>query len=167
MNTNHLIRRLPSKVNQPSSTSKMRARQVTVKLKLANKLPRIEMLILALLLIAHSAASGLSEMAPRITIQPSDLVAIEGESAELNCDAEGEPEPSIEWYHNGQLIKASTHSRTTMAGSIQFLDIRPPTPTSTATSNSKPSDTGIYYCLARNSLGQARSRNASLQVACK
>lgn len=111
----------------------------------------------------------LVDSAPRITIQPNDLIAIEGESTELNCDAEGQPEPIIEWYHNGQLIKASTQSRTTMGGSIQFLDIRP-----TTTSNSQvtkqqqaSTDTGIYYCLARNSLGIAKSRNASLQVACK
>lgn len=113
------------------------------------------------------------EMAPRITIQPNDLIAIEGESAELNCDAEGEPEPTIEWYHNGQLIKSSTHSRTTMGGSIQFLDIRPSTLSTTSSSSTgsspqhKPTDTGIYYCLARNSLGETKSRNASLQVACK
>lgn len=119
---------------------------------------------MTLVLLFADLIEASSELAPRITIQPNDLIAIEGESTELNCDAEGEPEPTIEWYHNGQLIKASTHSRTTMGGSIQFLDIRP---ASTATLNGKPSDIGIYYCLARNSLGQAKSRNASLQVACK
>lgn len=108
---------------------------------------------------------------PRITIQPNDLIAIEGESTELNCDAEGEPQPSIEWYHNGQLIKASSQTRTTMGGSIQFLDIRSNSSSSASFASTLPatttSDAGIYHCLARNSLGQERSRNASLQVACK
>ena len=121
----------------------------------------------------HCKAVVLDESPPRITIQPNDLVAIEGESAELNCDAEGLPEPSIEWYHNGHLIKASTYSRTTMGGSIQFLDIRAPSASSSIGLASQQqqlgagSDAGVYYCLARNSLGQAQSRNASLQVACK
>lgn len=113
----------------------------------------------AALVLAHEPASEGLSGAPRITIQPNDLVAIEGESAELNCDAEGEPEPAIEWFHNGQPVRASSHSRTTMAGSIQFLDIRP--------AGAAASDTGTYHCVARNSLGEARSRNASLQVACK
>lgn len=107
---------------------------------------------------------------PRITIQPNDLIAVEGESTELNCDADGEPQPSIEWYHNGQLIKASSQTRTTMGGSIQFLDIRPSSSSLSASSLVQPatvSDAGVYHCLARNSLGQERSRNASLQVACK
>lgn len=122
-----------------------------------------------LLLLLHNKIIVVeADSAPRITIQPNDLVAIEGESAELNCDVDGQPEPTIEWYHNGQLIKSSTQSRTTMGGSIQFLDIRPQS--SSINNNGKQhqtSDTGIYYCLARNSLGHARSRNASLQVACK
>lgn len=113
---------------------------------------------------AGAFVSASSDSAPRITIQPNDLIAIEGESAELNCDAEGQPEPTIEWYHNGQLIKASSNSRTTMGGSIQFLDIRP---TTTKLQLQHTSDTGVYFCLAKNALGQARSRNASLQVACK
>ena len=118
----------------------------------------------------------------RITIQPNDLIAIEGESAELNCDAEGRPEPTIEWYHNGQLIKSSTNSRTTMGGSIQFLDIRPNifSPSLSSSSAAKQnrhqqqqqqqqqqSDAGVYHCVAKNQFGEARSRNATLQVACK
>lgn len=130
---------------------------------------------IVLLLLLHDKSIVVNaDSAPRITIQPNDLIAIEGESAELNCDADGQPEPTIEWYHNGQLIKTSTQSRTTMGGSIQFLDIRPPLSYSNSIGNSnrnnkqhQTSDTGIYYCLARNSLGHARSRNASLQVACK
>lgn len=119
--------------------------------------------------------------AVRITIQPNDLIAIEGESAELNCDAEGEPEPTIEWYHNGHLIKSSSNSRTTLAGSIQFLNIRPGIQSSLQASKQSTTDTksrhqlsleeasdaGVYYCLARNQHGEAKSRTATLQVACK
>lgn len=28
-------------------------------------------------------------------------------------------------------------------------------------------DTGTYYCLAKNEVGKAKSRNATLEVACK
>lgn len=128
------------------------------------------------------ALSQNSPAPPRITIQPNDLVAIEGESAELNCDAEGDPEPTIEWFHNGELIKTSSQTRTTMGGSIQFLDIRPPAQqppvtgaqvasSALSSSNSQRgndySDAGTYHCLASNAFGSTRSRNATLQVACK
>jgi hypothetical protein len=103
----------------------------------------------------------------KITVQPNDLIAIEGESSELNCDAEGDPEPVIEWYHNGQLIRSSTNTRTTMGGSIQFLDVRPNVGPEDAGQQQQQSDAGVYYCLAKNQFGQARSRNATLQVACK
>ena len=89
------------------------------------------------------------------------MVAIEGESTELNCDAEGgETEPTIEWFHNGQLISSSSQSRTTMGGSIQLLDVRPP-------GDGAQSDAGRYQCVARSNGAEARSRNATLQVACK
>lgn len=120
-----------------------------------------------------SEASASELMEPRITIQPNDLIVIEGESTELNCDAEGQPAPIIEWYHNGVFISSSTPTRTTMGGSIQFLDIRPAQASgaagavATVANELRPSDTGTYYCLAKNSLGTAKSRNASLQVACK
>lgn len=106
-------------------------------------------------------AEGSEEMAPRITIQPNDLIVTEGESSEMNCDAEGWPAPTIEWFHNGQNITSKTRSRTTLGGSIMFLDAKPPA------SSGWQSDTGNYHCEARNSLGRATSRNASLQVACK
>lgn len=102
------------------------------------------------------------EMAPRITIQPNDLIVTEGESSEMNCDAEGWPTPTIEWYHNGQNITSKTQSRTTLGGSIMFLDVKPG-----SANGAWQSDTGIYYCVAKNELGQATSRNATLQVACK
>jgi len=107
----------------------------------------------------------------RITIQPQDLIALEGESFELNCDAEGDPKPSIEWYHDGHLISSFSQSRTTMGGSIQFLDIRPNGAQASGGHPARPkpkqSDAGVYHCLARNQFGEARSRNATLQVACK
>lgn len=117
-----------------------------------------------LMLVALGVPRGIaSDSAPRITIQPNDLIAIEGETTELNCDAEGQPKPTIDWYHNGRLIR-TTHLRTIMGGSIQFLDVRPDWKSS---QQQAASDAGTYYCLARNSLGSAQSRNASLQVACK
>lgn len=121
----------------------------------------LSLLLLASLIGPELRVEASDEMAPRITIQPNDLIVTEGESSEMNCDAEGWPTPTIDWYHNGHNITSKTRSRTTLGGSIMFLDVKP------TTSGGWQSDTGTYHCVARNSLGQATSRNASLQVACK
>ena len=155
-----------SKNRKPQSSGKMWEPKLNARLSLKCNSVEATLLCLALIGLLAGQTSRCDDQLPvRITIQPNDLVAIEGESAELNCDAEGEPQPTIEWYHNGQLIRASTNSRTTMGGSIQFLDIRPPLTDSALEPGS--GDSGVYHCLARNALGEARSRNAILQVACK
>lgn len=104
------------------------------------------------------------DSAPRIVEDPSDLIVSKGEPATLNCKAEGRPVPSVEWYKDGERVETDkddprSHRMLLPSGSLFFLRI-------VHGRRSKP-DEGIYTCVARNYLGEAISRNASLDVASK
>lgn len=101
---------------------------------------------------------------PRIAEDPSDLIVSKGEPATLNCKAEGRPTPTIEWYKDGERVETDrddprSHRMLLPSGSLFFLRI-------VHGRRSKP-DEGVYTCVARNYLGEAVSRNASLDVASK
>ncbi|XP_068509225.1 roundabout homolog 3 isoform X3 [Syngnathus scovelli] len=104
----------------------------------------------------------LEDAAPRIVEHPSDLIVSKGEPATLNCKAEGRPTPMVEWYKDGERVETDredprSHRMLLPSGSLFFLRI-------VHGRRSKP-DEGIYVCVARNYLGEALSRNASLEVA--
>ncbi|TWW74947.1 Roundabout -like protein 2 [Takifugu flavidus] len=99
---------------------------------------------------------------PRIVEHPSDLIVSKGEPATLNCKAEGRPTPTVEWYKDGERVETDrdnprSHRMLLPSGSLFFLRI-------VHGRRSKPDD-GSYVCVARNYLGDAVSRNASLEVA--
>ncbi|GAA6106374.1 roundabout homolog 2-like isoform X1 [Tachysurus ichikawai] len=104
----------------------------------------------------------LEDSPPRIVEDPSDLIVSKGEPATLNCKAEGRPTPSVEWYKDGEHVETDkddprSHRMLLPSGSLFFLRI-------VHGRRSKP-DEGVYTCVARNYLGEAVSRNASLEVA--
>ncbi|XP_056296813.1 roundabout homolog 2-like isoform X2 [Pseudoliparis swirei] len=112
--------------------------------------------------IASGSRARFEDGAPRIAEDPSDLIVSKGEPATLNCKAEGRPPPSIEWYKDGERVETDkddprSHRMLLPSGSLFFLRI-------VHGRRSKP-DEGVYTCVARNYLGEAISRNASLDVA--
>lgn len=99
---------------------------------------------------------------PRIVEQPPDLLVSRGEPATLPCRAEGRPRPHIEWYKNGARVSTAhedprAHRLLLPSGALFF-------PRIVHRRRARP-DEGVYTCVARNYLGAAASRNASLEVA--
>ena len=100
---------------------------------------------------------------PRITEHPLNMTVARNEPVTLSCKASGNPRPTIEWFRNGQLVKMApedpvSHRILLPDGSLFFLK---------AMQSKKEQDGGIYWCVASNEVGVARSNNATLEIACK
>ncbi|XP_070645768.1 roundabout homolog 2 isoform X10 [Bos indicus] len=144
------------------------------------KITRLELLFILMLFFSGSTLSKLTrtpwkgkpwkggsrlrqeDFPPRIVEHPSDVIVSKGEPTTLNCKAEGRPTPTIEWYKDGERVETDkddprSHRMLLPSGSLFFLRI-------VHGRRSKP-DEGSYVCVARNYLGEAVSRNASLEVA--
>ena len=92
---------------------------------------------------------------PVIIKQPSDVVAEKNSPADLECGVLEPSKATIHWLHNGVKVEDDTKRVTMNDGSLHFVRV---------TRNRKRTHAGIYQCVASNSYGTTRSRNASLIV---
>ena len=83
----------------------------------------------------------------------ADLIENETNPATLNCQAIGEPVPSISWYFKGVMINVSNTSKYKISNTKRDTTI-----TSLLTiSNVQSSDVGNYTCQAENKIGTDQS----------
>uniref|UniRef100_A0A182M043 Ig-like domain-containing protein n=1 Tax=Anopheles culicifacies TaxID=139723 RepID=A0A182M043_9DIPT len=90
---------------------------------------------------------------PEIVVQPRDIEISYGQTAVFSCKASGDPRPEIVWLYEENPVRSDTDGRVTLLpdGSLRIDEI-------------VPADAGQYACIARNSLGESRSRTAHLAV---
>nr|XP_054608122.1 hemicentin-1 isoform X2 [Nothobranchius furzeri] len=85
------------------------------------------------------------QSAPVITIEPVGTVVDAGTTVMLNCQAEGEPTPTIEWSRQGRPLLANDRISTFPNGSLRLT-------------RAQKEDTAEYECVARNLLGSVLVR---------
>ncbi|RVE53566.1 hypothetical protein evm_001707 [Chilo suppressalis] len=95
--------------------------------------------------------------APRIKEHPVDTIVGRSEPATLRCVSEGKPKPVIHWYKDGSpLAPTDNPHRVLLEDGLLFLRVM---------RGKKESDEGVYWCVARNTVGEAVSKNATLTIA--
>lgn len=78
---------------------------------------------------------GAVSVPPQVQLGPRVLKVLAGEILDLNCVAEGSPEPRLNWSKDGVTLQGGGP-----AGSVHFSAIQ-------------TSDAGVYRCEASNSAG--------------
>ncbi|XP_060535889.1 peroxidasin isoform X2 [Cylas formicarius] len=95
----------------------------------------------------------LISVAPIFTIQPENVHALTGNNVRLECVASGTPEPEITWFKN-DLEVLPNDERVFYNADRSVLEIN----------RAKESDSGLYICEARNSVG-TREVSAKVEIA--
>ncbi len=95
---------------------------------------------------------------PYIKNGPKDVLINRGSSLKLPCASTGDPKPIITWYKDGDAVSLGGKVKQLQDGTLYFERVR---------KSSRRSDSGVYWCIAKNSNGDARSINATVTVICK
>ncbi|XP_072634432.1 hemicentin-2 isoform X2 [Canis lupus baileyi] len=83
--------------------------------------------------------------APVFSVKPQDVTVRPREDVALQCQASGEPAPTVEWLRAGQPLRASQRLRTLPDGSLWLQRV-------------EAGDAGTYECVAHNLLGSTTAR---------
>uniref|UniRef100_H3DL88 Hemicentin-1 n=1 Tax=Tetraodon nigroviridis TaxID=99883 RepID=H3DL88_TETNG len=85
------------------------------------------------------------QRAPTITEEPVGTVVDAGSTVVLNCQAEGEPTPTIEWSQQGRPLLGNDRFSSLSNGSLRISSVQ-------------KEDTARYECVARNLVGSVLAR---------
>eukprot|EP00794_Sanderia_malayensis_P019521 gene19521-21451_t len=88
---------------------------------------------------------GVSIEKARITMKPSDASVVEGTSATFTCEAKGNPQPDISWFHNKREIKNDDKN----IKIIENIGLE--------INNISVSDNGTITCVADNIIGKDKT----------
>ncbi|CAL1540886.1 unnamed protein product, partial [Lymnaea stagnalis] len=88
------------------------------------------------------------EEAPKFTENLSPVTVNEGEGFVLSCSVTGKPDPNVEWYQNGQLLKSDDVISISFRRGVAKLEI----------AESVVEDEGDYVCKATNTAGVASTK---------
>ncbi|XP_061600951.1 inactive tyrosine-protein kinase 7 isoform X3 [Cololabis saira] len=89
---------------------------------------------------------------PRPVVTPEDQVVLKNEEAVFHCQFTAEPEPTVEWYHENELLANKTRVVLLPNGTVQITQV-------------KPRNTGTYKCVGRGLKGSHVTLEASLLIA--
>lgn len=79
------------------------------------------------------------------SVKPQDVTVRPREDVALQCQASGEPAPTVEWLRAGQPLRASQRLRTLPDGSLWLQRV-------------EAGDAGTYECVAHNLLGSTTAQ---------
>ncbi|XP_030627956.1 inactive tyrosine-protein kinase 7a [Chanos chanos] len=89
---------------------------------------------------------------PQPVVKPEDLVVLKNEAALFHCQFTAEPEPTVEWYHENDLVANKSRVFLLNNGSLLITQV-------------KPRNTGLYKCVAKGPRGPPVAVEASLHLA--
>uniref|UniRef100_A0A8C1T4X8 Protein tyrosine kinase 7a n=1 Tax=Cyprinus carpio TaxID=7962 RepID=A0A8C1T4X8_CYPCA len=97
---------------------------------------------------------------PQPVVKPEDLVVMKNEEALFHCQFTAEPPPTVEWYHDNELVANKNsnpihllHRKCIFYNGSLFI------------TQVKPRNTGLYKCVAQGPRGPPVSLEASLRIA--
>lgn len=85
-----------------------------------------------------------SVVPPRFVKLPSSRFAYLKEDVELDCEIYGRPEPTVEWFKNGDLIVESDYFQFVNGYNLKILGL-------------VSSDTSFYQCVGSNPAGNIQA----------
>ncbi|XP_060797480.1 inactive tyrosine-protein kinase 7a isoform X1 [Neoarius graeffei] len=89
---------------------------------------------------------------PQPVVKPEDLVVLRNEEAHFHCQFTAEPQPTVEWYHENELISNKSRVFLLNNGSLFISQV-------------KQRNTGRYRCVAQGLRGLPVSLEAFLRIA--
>ncbi|XP_051978070.1 inactive tyrosine-protein kinase 7-like [Xyrauchen texanus] len=89
---------------------------------------------------------------PKPVVKPEDLVVLRNEEALFHCQFTAEPQPTVEWYHENELVSNKSRVFILSNGSLVITQV-------------KQRNTGLYKCVAQGPRGPPVSLEAFLRLA--